>query len=194
MIFGGSRRGSGRLVAGSAELPEPCLALLRLHVWNMLHCPRSEALRRETYRGPHGSACRPCTCPRTARRAQAARLLCASSASAAGEQARVRHSARFRFSRPLLRFLHLALQFFAPCTQGVGTPRLDALLQVLAVDVTIESLQQGVQSSGVKVAMGPGKPNQGGRAPVWRAWLQARRQWRRPPRRGHLQEEIGRRA
>ena len=40
--------------------------------------------------------------------------------------------------------------------------------------------------------MGPGKPNQGGRAPVWRAWLQARRRWRRPPRRGHLQEEIGR--
>eukprot|EP00964_Phaeocystis_antarctica_P049384 scaffold28643_cov34-Phaeocystis_antarctica.AAC.1 len=60
----------------------------------MLHCPRSEALRKETYWGPHGSACRPCTCPRTARRAQAARLLCASSASAAGEQARAQQSAR----------------------------------------------------------------------------------------------------
>jgi len=48
--------------------------------------------------------------------------------------------ARVRFSRPLLRFLHLALQFLAPCTQGVETPRLDALLQVCTVEVRVGSL------------------------------------------------------
>ena len=72
--------------------------------------------------------------------------------------------------------------------QRPGATRLDALLQVLAVDVTIESLQHWCAIKWSETSNGAWQAwNQGGRAPVWHAWLQARR-----PRHGDLQEEIGR--
>ena len=72
--------------------------------------------------------------------------------------------------------------------QRPGATRLDALLQVLAVDVTIESLQHWCAIKWSETSNRAWQAwNQGGRAPVWHAWLQARR-----PRHGDLQEEIGR--